>query len=84
MDFGAAVKNMKAGRLVTRMDWGNKGAYIALQKVDSNSKMTKPYIYIKTVKGDLVPWFASQEDILADDWRTYSILEEYERLYTGD
>lgn len=27
-----------------------------------------PYIAMKTVMGDVVPWLASQTDILADDW----------------
>jgi hypothetical protein len=31
--------------------------------------MTLPYIYITTVKGERVPWLASQTDMLADDWR---------------
>jgi len=30
--------------------------------------MTLPYIYITTVQGDLVPWLASQTDLLAADW----------------
>ena len=42
--------------------------YIQLQVPDKHSKMTLPYIYMKTVQGDLVPWIASQTDMLADDW----------------
>jgi hypothetical protein len=30
--------------------------------------MTLPFIFISTVQGDLVPWLASQTDLLADDW----------------
>lgn len=30
--------------------------------------MTQPYIYMTTEQGDLVPWVASQTDILATDW----------------
>lgn len=30
--------------------------------------MTLPYIYMRTVQGDLVPWLASQTDLLANDW----------------
>jgi hypothetical protein len=30
--------------------------------------MTLPYIYMKTVQGDFVPWLASQTDMLATDW----------------
>lgn len=28
----------------------------------------RPYLALKTVDGDVVPWLASQTDILADDW----------------
>ncbi len=31
-------------------------------------RMTLPYIYMSTVQGDLVPWLASQTDLLAEDW----------------
>lgn len=27
-----------------------------------------PYIMMKTATGDLVPWLASQTDLLAEDW----------------
>jgi hypothetical protein len=30
--------------------------------------MTLPYIYMKTADGNLVPWLASQTDLLATDW----------------
>jgi hypothetical protein len=43
--------------------------WIALQVPDANSKMGLPYIYMSTVDGKLVPWLASQTDILAEDWR---------------
>lgn len=29
-----------------------------------------PYIAMKTVTGEVVPWLASQTDILAEDWAT--------------
>jgi hypothetical protein len=29
----------------------------------------RPYVAMKTVDGDVVPWLASQSDILADDWQ---------------
>jgi hypothetical protein len=28
-----------------------------------------PFIAIKTVQGDIVPWLASQTDVLANDWQ---------------
>lgn len=68
-DFGDVVKKMKyRGGRFARAGWNGKGMYIQLQVPDEHSKMTLPYIYMKTVQGDLVPWLASQTDMLADDW----------------
>lgn len=67
-DFSAALCALKRGRKVSRDGWNGKGQYIEMQKPDINSKMTKPYLYIKTVDGSLVPWTPSQVDMFADDW----------------
>lgn len=68
-DFGDVVKKMKyRGGRFARAGWNGKNMYIQLQVPDDHSKMTLPYIYMKTVQGDLVPWLASQTDMLADDW----------------
>lgn len=68
-DFGCAVEQLKEGRRVTREGWNGKGMWLELQRPDAHSKMTLPYIYMRTAQGDLVPWLASQTDILAEDWR---------------
>lgn len=68
MDFGEALKFLKAGSRVSRAGWNGKGMWLHLQRPDANSKMTLPYIYMSTVQGDLVPWLASQTDMLAEDW----------------
>jgi hypothetical protein len=70
MDFGWALRAMKNGTKVARRGWNGKGMWLALQCPDEHSKMTLPYVYISTVSGDLVPWFASQADILAEDWES--------------
>lgn len=67
-DFGEALKKLKAGLKVSRAGWNGKGMWLALQQPDANSKMSLPYVYMKTAQGDLVPWLASQTDILANDW----------------
>ena len=67
-DFGAAIKALKAGQRVGRAGWNGKGMWLELQRPDTHSKMTRPYIYMKTVDDALVPWVASQTDILAEDW----------------
>jgi hypothetical protein len=66
--FGWAIKLLKEGHMVTRRGWNGKGQWLRLQVPDEHSKMTLPYIYIHTVQGDLVPWLASQTDMLAEDW----------------
>ena len=63
--FGEAIKYLKRGLKVKRLG------------PDEHSKMTLPYIYIVTdnlitdnphaLKG-VVPWLASQTDMLAEDW----------------
>ena len=67
-DFGMALKRLKEGYRVRRAGWNGKGMWVELQTPDEHSKMTLPYLYLKTVDGKLVPWLASQTDILAEDW----------------
>ena len=68
MDFGEAIREMKLGSRVAREGWNGRGMWLEIQFPDEHSKMTQPYIYIKTVQDDLIPWLASQADMLADDW----------------
>lgn len=67
-DFGWALAELYKSARVARQGWNGKGMWIAIQWPDEHSKMTLPYIYMKTVQGDLVPWLASQTDMLAIDW----------------
>lgn len=80
MDFGWALRQLKEGKKVCRLGWNGKGIYIELQRPDEHSKMTQPYIYIVTtgLQSDnhnaprgVVPWLASQTDMLAEDWIAY-------------
>lgn len=68
MGIGLAIKNLRNGAKVARAGWNGKNMYLALQVPDSHSKMTLPYIYMFTADRNLVPWLASQTDILANDW----------------
>ena len=77
MNFGKAIEKLKNGSKVARSGWNGKGIFIELQVPDKNSKMTSPYIYINTTglqtenklaPKSLVPWLASQTDMLAEDW----------------
>lgn len=69
MDFGYALDKLRDGGKATRLNWNGKGMWIALQVPDAHSKMQRPYIYMKTVDGELVPWVASQTDLLSHDWQ---------------
>lgn len=69
MKFGQAIEALKAGEHVSRPGWNGKGMWLALQVPDANSKMSLPYIYMKTADNKLVPWLASQTDVLAEDWQ---------------
>lgn len=71
-DIGWAVKQLWNGEKVAREGWNGKRMYIELQQPDANSKMTLPYVFMKTVSGDLVPWLASQTDLLATDWQVFA------------
>jgi hypothetical protein len=73
MTFGEAIEALKVGKKVQRDGWNGKGMWLGLQRPDAHSKMGLPYIYMSTVDGKLVPWFASQPDMLSEDW---SILGE--------
>lgn len=77
LSFGDAIHYLKLRHKVARKGWNGKGIFLELQVPDKHSKMTSPYIYIDTTglqtdnpnaPKSLVPWLASQTDMLADDW----------------
>ena len=68
MNFGEAIERMRKGERVYRQGWNGKNMWIAVQMPDANSKMTAPYIYMRAADGRLVPWLASQTDMLSLDW----------------
>jgi Protein of unknown function (DUF2829) len=66
--FGSALDVLWAGGSVARQGWNGKGMWLKLQVPDAHSKMQRPYIYMHPADGSLVPWVASQSDLLAFDW----------------
>ena len=71
-DFGWALRHLKDGKKVARREWnGGFPVYLELQIPDEHSKMQRPYIYIIPVDKELVPWVASQNDLLAEDWLVF-------------
>jgi hypothetical protein len=97
MDFGEAIKALKAGERVARSGWNGKGMflyYVPENRYPAQTKVAKEYwrdrqpphsadpeaespgilvpygayIAMKTAQENVVPWLASQTDVLADDW----------------
>lgn len=73
LSFGHAIVALKAGCSVARSGWNGKGMYLDLQTPTDTSKITLPYIYMKTACNNYVPWLASQTDVLANDWQIVGI-----------
>lgn len=70
---GWAIDRMKQGAKVARKGWNGKDMYLELQVPNEDSKMTQPYVYMKTADDNLVPWLCSQSDLLANDWEEYDV-----------
>ncbi len=75
LTFGDAIEALKDGKRIARAGWNGKGMWLLMQTPDEHSKMTLPYIYIEYPEGhsayqngSRVPWFASQADMMAEDW----------------
>lgn len=84
MRFSQALEYILGGEKVEREGWNGKGMFIFLVP-GSTFKVNRPpllgiypdgteinyhaHIDIRTADGQIVPWVASQTDILADDWR---------------
>jgi len=83
LDFAAVVRGLKAGRRFARAGWNGKGMFIFLVKGSTFTVNREPLLSIlgegtevsyhahvdmKTATGEIVPWLASQTDVLAEDW----------------
>jgi LPS sulfotransferase NodH len=81
MNFGNVVENLKLGNLAQREGWNGKDMYLFLIKGEAvRQAISDRYgdegdgfpvcdaIYMKTADNKLVPWLASQADILSEDW----------------
>lgn len=78
LSFGDAVVALKEGLRVERAGWNGKGMWLIYiggneYDVDAplrfNTTELAPYIAMKTADNKLVPWLASQTDVLAEDWQ---------------
>lgn len=83
MDFGGALEAMKEGYKVAREGWNGKGMFLFLVRgstflvnrppllgiyPEGTTIHYRPHIDMKTANGEIVPWVASQSDLLEDDW----------------
>jgi len=87
MDFGTALENLKDGNRMQRAGWNGKGMFIFLVP-GSTFVVNRPpllgiypegteieyhaHIDMKTAQGYVVPWLASQADLLDEDWEFYN------------
>jgi hypothetical protein len=83
MNFGKALDALNAGGKVAREGWNGKGMFLFLVPgstftvnraplmgiyPEGTEINYRPHIDMKTVNGEVVPWVASQTDVLAEDW----------------
>lgn len=66
MNFGDVLFNLKAGMRMARAGWNGSGMWITL--VSAGPAITQAFIAMKAADGTVVPWTASQTDLLAEDW----------------
>ena len=83
LNFGEALMLLKNGQKVARLGWNGKGMFLFLVP-GSVFKVNRPpllgiypegteinycpHIDMRTADGKIVPWLASQTDVLAEDW----------------
>lgn len=83
MNFGSALEALKSGMKVSRHGWNGKGMFLFLVS-GSTFQVNRPpllgiypegttieycpHIDMRTADGKIVPWLASQTDVLAEDW----------------
>jgi hypothetical protein len=83
MNFSDALNGIKTGKRMAREGWNGKGMFVFLVP-GSTFKVNRPplmgiypegtevnyhaHIDMKTADGFIVPWLASQADLLAEDW----------------
>ena len=67
LTFGDAIELLKSGNKVSRSGWNGKGMYLYLVP-DLLVGQYGAHIVMKTADDKLIPWLASQTDMLANDW----------------
>ena len=83
MSFSAAIEAVKIGCRVAREGWNGRDMFIFLVPgshfqvnrppllgiyPEGTAIDYRPHIDMRTADGEIVPWVASQSDLLCDDW----------------
>lgn len=82
MKFSEALEHAKQGSKIVREGWNGKGMFVFLVNGDSikvaiheaygdptkDGYDVRNFLMMFTAQKDLVPWVASQTDILSEDW----------------
>lgn len=83
MNFSEALEEIKNGKLLAREGWNGKDQFVFLvpgstfnvnrpplnEIFEEGTEINyQPHIDIKNQQGQIVPWLASQGDLLAEDW----------------
>ena len=83
MNFQNALTALKMGGRVARAGWNGKGMFLFLVPGSTFSVSRPPllgiypegtvvnyhaHIDMRTATGEIVPWLASQTDLLSEDW----------------
>ena len=82
LNFSEALELLKQGKKVARRGWNGKGMYLYIVKVELPSyeffndldftneicNGLAEFIVMLTTNNNLIPWLASQADILAEDY----------------
>lgn len=81
MNFGQAIEYLKKGEKVARSGWNGKDMFLYYVPANNYPAVTQiakdtfgetvpygAYIAMKTAQNNVIPWLASQTDVLSDDW----------------
>lgn len=86
MTFGQALMSLKQGKKVARAGWNGKGTFLFLVPGSTftvnrapllgiypagTEIKYQPHIDMKTAQDTVVPWLASQSDLLDTDWMIF-------------
>lgn len=65
MTFGDALEYAKAGRRITRTGWPFPDVVYVNYTLDMS-----PYLVVQSEYREAIPYFATDIDLFADDWKT--------------